>query len=359
MSLSDFDYQLPAGLIAKYPGEIRDRSRLLVVHTDGDFTEDRHFRDIIDYINPGDCLVLNDSKVLPARLNGVKASGSDESSGAKVEILLIRRVEGDIWEVMVRPGKKLRPGDCAIFKHGGHEIRAEITDFTNEGTRMARLLYEGDFIENLNAVGNMPIPPYLKRDAEEIDKTRYQTVYSQVWGSVAAPTAGLHFTEELINRLKMGGVSVASVTLHVGPGTFLPVKTENIDEHHMHFEEYSISAESAELINSCRSKGGRVICAGTTSVRAIESAARRDDETACFTVNAGHGNTDIFIRPGYAFKVTDDLITNFHLPKSTLLMLVSALYDRDKMLAVYEKAVQKGYRFFSYGDAMFITGRKN
>ncbi|MDR0425088.1 MAG: tRNA preQ1(34) S-adenosylmethionine ribosyltransferase-isomerase QueA [Clostridiales Family XIII bacterium] len=378
MLLSDFDYRLPAELIAKYPSEVRDQSRLMVIHRRSGLLEHRRFHDIASYLRPGDCLVLNDSKVIPARLLGFKAPG-----GAAVEMLLIKRVDGDVWEAMVRPGKRLRPGDRAIFAETAdsagpgqaschaaptvmpaeasetadsagprHSIEAEIIGPTPEGTRLVRLHYEGSFEDCLDAVGRMPIPPYIKRDAEEIDKVRYQTVYSGEWGSVAAPTAGLHFTEGLIGELRGAGVSIARVTLHVGPGTFLPVKSEHIDGHHMHFEEYSIPAESAAMINQCKASGGRVICVGTTSVRTLESAARGSGAAA--EIAAGKGSTDIFIKPGHSFRLPDGIVTNFHLPKSTLLMLVSAFYDRERMLSAYAEAIEEGYRFFSYGDAMLI-----
>lgn len=354
MKISDFDYMLPEELIAQKPKEKRDSSRLLVVHRDTGRTEHRHFYDIIEYLNPGDCLVLNNSKVLPARLYGIK-----EQTGAKVEFLLTKRIEGDLWETMVKPGRKLKPGDRVIFCESPR-LAAEIKDFGADGTRKVIFEYDGIFMERLEEIGNMPLPPYIERSSDSEDKERYQTVYCKDEGSVAAPTAGLHFTEELLDKAKQKGVELIYVTLHVGIGTFRPVKCDNIEDHKMHFEEYSISKESADAINRAKREGRRVISVGTTSTRTVESAAYFDENAAdeesqgCWQVRSGTGNTGIFIYPGYEFRIIDSLITNFHLPKSTLLMLISALYDREKILEIYKEAVREKYRFFSYGDAMFI-----
>lgn len=351
MKISDFDYYLPEELIAQKPADKRDGSRLLVVHRDTGEIEHRHFYDIIDYLKPGDCMVLNNSKVLPARLYGTK-----EKTGAKVEFLLIKRIEGDTWETMVRPGKRLKPGDSVIFSEKPL-LRAVIKDFGADGTRIVEFEYDGIFMERLEEIGSMPLPPYIERDSSDDDRERYQTVYCREEGSVAAPTAGLHFTEELLKKAEDKGVELVYVTLHVGIGTFRPVKCENIEEHKMHFEEYSISPESAEILNRAKREGRRIISVGTTSTRTVESAAHFDESAetgGCWQVKSGEGSTGIFIYPGYEFKMIDSLITNFHLPKSTLLMLISALYDREKILAVYDEAVKERYRFFSYGDAMFI-----
>ncbi len=343
MNISEFDYDLPPELIAQHPADKRDESRLLVVHRDTDTVEHRHFYDILDYLEPGDCLVMNNSKVIPARLFGVK-----EQTGAKVEFLLIKRREGDVWESMVKPGKKLHPGDVVSFDEAGR-LRAEITGYGEDGTRMVRFLYEGDFSQLLSEIGKIPLPPYIDRESDQEDRERYQTVYCRDEGSVAAPTAGLHFTEELLQKVREKGVRTAFVTLHVGIGTFRPVKCETVEEHRMHFEEYYIDEENAGIINETKAAGGRIISVGTTSTRTLESAA--DEEG---WVRAGSGSTGIFIYPGYRFKVVDALITNFHLPKSTLLMLISALYDREKILKIYGEAVSMRYRFFSYGDGMLI-----
>lgn len=348
MKIEEFDYHLPEELIAQKPAEKRDASRLLVVHRDTGETEHRHFYDILEYLNPGDCLVLNNSKVLPARLFGTK-----EKTGAKVEFLLIKRIEGDLWETMVKPGKRLKPGDSVLFSEKPL-LRAEIKDYGNDGTRLVEFQYEGLFMERLEELGSMPLPPYIERSSQEEDKDRYQTVYCEEEGSVAAPTAGLHFTDELLEQAKVKGVELIYVTLHVGIGTFRPVKCENIEEHSMHFEEYHISEESAAAINKAKREGRRIISVGTTSTRTVESAAYYDEAADCMQVKSGEGSTGIFIYPGYEFKIIDSLVTNFHLPKSTLLMLISALYDREKILAVYEEAIREKYRFFSYGDAMFI-----
>ena len=355
MKISDFDYNLPEELIAQKPADRRDSSRLLVVHRASGELEHKHFYDIIDYLRPGDCLVLNNSKVLPARLYGIK-----EATGAKAEFLLIKRLEGDTWETMVKPGKKLKPGDSVVFCEAPL-LKARIKDFGPDGTRIVEFEYDGIFMERLEEIGSMPLPPYIERASDTEDKERYQTVYCREEGSVAAPTAGLHFTEELLERAESKGAQLAYVTLHVGIGTFRPVKCENIEEHSMHFEEYFISEESAAVINKAKREGRRIISVGTTSTRTVESAAYFDDAApcadgsrGCWQVKAGEGSTGIFIYPGYDFKIIESLITNFHLPKSTLIMLISALYDREKILEVYEEAVKEKYRFFSYGDAMLI-----
>ncbi len=362
MKIDAFDYHLPEHLIAQKPADRRDGSRLLVVHRATDTIEHKHFYDILEYLNPGDCLVLNDSRVLPARLYGRKAQKQEgaKEPGARAEFLLIRRIEGDSWETMVRPGRRLKPGDTVCFSGEGSDLpdlpllRAKITDYGEDGTRIVTFEYEGIFMERLEEIGSMPLPPYIERPGEEEDKERYQTVYSREEGSVAAPTAGLHFTEELLRRAEEKGVELAYVTLHVGIGTFRPVKCENIEEHHMHFEEYTISGKAADQINRAKRDGRRVVSVGTTSTRTVESAAFFDEAAGCWQVREGSGSTGIFIYPGYEFKIIESLITNFHLPKSTLLMLISALYDREKILNVYEEAIREEYRFFSYGDAMLI-----
>lgn len=359
MHINDFDYELPKELIAQTPAEKRDFSRLMVVDRATGEVEHKHFYDILDYLGPGDCLVLNNSKVLPARLFGVK-----EGTGAKVEFLLTKRIEGDTWETMVRPGKRLKVGDAVNFAGSGSGsdsdgqedklFRAVVKDYGDDGTRIVEFEYDGIFLERLEELGQMPLPPYIERENNKDDRDRYQTVYCRDEGSVAAPTAGLHFTEELLAKAEAKGVKIAYVTLHVGIGTFRPVKVENIEEHHMHFEEYFVNEETAEIINETIKAGGRIVSVGTTSTRTVESAARFDEASGLWLVQPGHGNTDIFIYPGYEFKIIDALITNFHLPKSTLLMLISALYNREDILRVYKIAVEEKYRFFSYGDAMFI-----
>ncbi len=348
MHINDFDYDLPQELIAQTPAEKRDFSRLMVVDRATGNVEHKHFYDIVDYLQEGDCLVLNNSKVLPARLYGKK-----EGTGASVEFLLIKRIEGDTWETMVRPGKRLKPGDSVIFSEEPL-FRARIKDYGEDGTRIVEFEYEGIFLERLEELGKMPLPPYIERENNSEDKDRYQTVYAKNEGSVAAPTAGLHFTPELLEKAKAKGVKLAYVTLHVGIGTFRPVKVENIEEHHMHFEEYFVDEETANTINETIKAGGRIVSVGTTSTRTVESAAYFDEDCGKYLVKAGHGSTGIFIYPGYEFKIIKALITNFHLPKSTLLMLISALYNREDILRVYKIAVQERYRFFSYGDAMFI-----
>ena len=348
MRINDFDYELPQELIAQTPAEKRDFSRLMVVHRDSGEVEHKHFYDILDYLKAGDCLVLNNSKVLPARLYGRK-----EGTGANIEFLLIKRIEGDTWETMVRPGKRLKPGDAVSFSDD-KLFRAVVKDYGEDGTRIVEFEYEGIFLERLEELGKMPLPPYIERDNNSEDKDRYQTVYAKNEGSVAAPTAGLHFTPELLEKAKAKGVKLAYVTLHVGIGTFRPVKVENIEEHHMHFEEYFIDEETANTINDTIKAGGRIVSVGTTSTRTVESAAVYDEECGKYLVKAGQGSTGIFMYPGYEFKIIGALITNFHLPKSTLLMLISALYNREDILRVYRIAVEEKYRFFSYGDAMFI-----
>ena len=340
MKTSDFYFDLPQEQIAQDPLEDRSSSRLLVLDKETGEYEHRVFRDIVDYLHPGDCLVLNNTKVIPARLFGEK-----EGTGAHIEILLLKRRENDIWETLVKPGRKAKPGTKISF--GGGLLTGEVLDVVEEGNRLIRFSYEGIFEEILDQLGQMPLPPYITHQLK--DKNRYQTVYAKYDGSAAAPTAGLHFTPELLKQVKEMGVEIAEVTLHVGLGTFRPVKVENVLEHHMHSEFYMIDEEAAEKINRTRENGGRVICVGTTSCRTIESAA---DENG--RLKASSGWTDIFIYPGYRFQVLDCLITNFHLPESTLLMLVSALAGREHILAAYEEAVKQGYRFFSFGDAMLI-----
>ena len=406
MRIDDFDYELPEELIAQVPLEQRDSCRLMVLDRSKKTVEHRHFYDILDYVNPGDCLVMNDSRVIPARMYGLK-----EGTGAHIELLLIKRIEGDKWECLVRPGKRLHEGDTVILAGktdtvpAGTEAPAEgytlvngisepflahilgIHD-TDNGTRLVEFEYKGIFMERLEEIGSMPLPPYITRAAEESDKEMYQTVYSRIDGSVAAPTAGLHFTKELLKAAEDKGVRLAYVTLHVGIGTFRPVKADTVEEHKMHFEECSIDEENAEIINRTIEEGGRIISVGTTSTRTLESMAGMPMQpftlsgnkakthdadgdqsqihtSTCndpsenkprkyFRVRAGHTSTGIFIYPGYEFKIVDALITNFHLPKSTLIMLVSALYDREEILKAYNIAVEEKYRFFSYGDAMLI-----
>lgn len=340
MDLKDFNYDLPEELIAQDPLEDRSSSRLMVLHKDTGSIEHKIFRDIIDYLNPGDCLVINDTKVIPARLMGIK-----EDTGAAIEVLLLKRNADDVWECLVKPGKKARIGARIVFGEG--LLVGEIVDVIEDGNRMIKFHYEGIFEEILDKLGQMPLPPYITHKLQ--DKNRYQTVYARNEGSAAAPTAGLHFTKELLEKIKEKGVNVVSITLHVGLGTFRPVKVDKIEEHHMHTETFNISKEAADTINRTRAAGGRVIAVGTTSCRTLESAAADDG-----TIPARSGDTDIFIYPGYKFKAIDCLITNFHLPESTLIMLVSALAGRDNIMNAYETAVKERYRFFSFGDAMFI-----
>ena len=338
---SDYSFELPRELIAQDPLEERASSRLLVLDKRTGAVSHHVFRDIGDFLRPGDCLVLNDTRVIPARLLGER-----EGTGAHVELLLLKRKSGDVWETLVRPGKKCRPGTRLTFGDG--MLKAEILDTVEEGNRLVRFDYEGIFEEVLDRLGEMPLPPYITHKLQ--DRNRYQTVYARHEGSAAAPTAGLHFTKELLDRLEGKGIGIAYVTLHVGLGTFRPVKEENVLEHHMHTEHYEVSREAADTINRTKAQGGRIVCVGTTSCRTIESAA---DESGL--VQPGSGDTDIFIYPGYRFRVLDALITNFHLPESTLIMLVSALAGREHVLAAYEEAVRERYRFFSFGDAMLIV----
>lgn len=344
MKTSDFYYDLPQELIAQDPLEDRSSSRLLVLHRETGEWEHRSFRDILEYLHPGDCLVVNDTKVIPARLMGEK-----EGTGAGIEVLLLKRREGNpgetVWETLVKPGKKARPGARILF--GGGILTGEVLEVVEEGNRLIRFTYEGIFEEILDQLGQMPLPPYITHQLK--DKNRYQTVYAKHEGSAAAPTAGLHFTPELLEKIQKKGVKLAHVTLHVGLGTFRTVKVEEVTEHHMHTEFYVVEEEEARVINETKASGGRVICVGTTSCRTLESAAEADG-----TLRAGSGWTDIFIYPGYEFKILDGLITNFHLPESTLLMLVSALCGQERILAAYEEAVRQRYRFFSFGDAMLI-----
>ena len=337
---SDFYFELPQELIAQDPLEDRSASRLLVLNKRTGNIEHHTFREIINYLQPGDCLVLNDTKVIPARLLGVR-----EDTGAAVEVLLLKRKEKDVWETLVKPGKKARPGMRLVFGDG--ILTAEVLEIVEEGNRLIRFRYEGIFEETLDRLGEMPLPPYITHKLQ--DKNRYQTVYARYEGSAAAPTAGLHFTKELLCAIEEKGVDIACVTLHVGLGTFRPVKEENILEHHMHAETYQVSAEAADKINRAKENGHRVICVGTTSCRTVESAA---DENG--RLQECSGDTQIFIYPGYRFKVLDALVTNFHLPESTLVMLVSALAGREQVLHAYEEAIRERYRFFSFGDAMLI-----
>ena len=340
MKLEEFDYDLPEELIAQVPIAKRDESRLMVLNRDNETIEHKTFKDIIDYLKPGDCLVRNNTKVIPARLYGKK------DTGANVEFVLLKQIEGDIWESIVRPGNKLKPGSRVYFGDG--ILKATIVDIMEGGTRKVKFEYEGIFNEILDKIGLMPLPPYIHESLKE--KDRYQTVYAKYNGSAAAPTAGLHFTPELLKQIEEKGVKIANVTLHVGIGTFRPVKEENIEEHKMHTEHFYIKQEDVDKINETKKTGGRVIAVGTTSCRVLETIAL--EETGL--VEATEGDTGIYIYPGYKFKCIDGLITNFHLPKSTLLMLVSALAGREFVLEAYNEAVKEKYRFFSFGDAMFI-----
>ena len=340
MKVSDFNYDLPEELIAQTPLEKRDESRLMVLDRKNQTIEHKTFKDIVDYLEPGDCLVRNNTKVIPARLYGKKATG------AKIEFLLLNQIEGDVWESIVRPGHKLKPGTEVEFGDG--LLKATVLDIMPGGTRKVEFKYEGIFNEILDKIGLMPLPPYIHESLKDND--RYQTVYARYEGSAAAPTAGLHFTPELFEKLKQKGVEVANVTLHVGIGTFRPVKVENVEEHHMHSEHYYIKQEDAEKINSAKKNGKRVIGVGTTSCRVLETIADKDG-----MVKPTEGDTQIFIYPGYKFKCLDGLITNFHLPESTLIMLVSALAGKEYIMKAYNEAVKERYRFFSFGDAMFIN----
>ncbi len=343
MRTIDFDYYLPEELIAQDPLEKRSNSRLMVLDKESGDVTHRHFYDIKDYLRKGDCLVINNTKVIPARLYGNRYN--DDKIGGKIELLLLKRISDNTWEALVKPGKKARPGDKLIFGDG--LLYATVKDVVEEGNRIIEFSYDGIFEEILDQLGQMPLPPYITHELKE--KDRYQTVYAKYEGSAAAPTAGLHFTKELLEEIKAMGVNVAEVTLHVGLGTFRPVKADDILEHHMHSEYYEISQEAADLINKTKAEGGRVISVGTTSTRTLESAASSDGK-----LTAKSGWTEIFIYPGYEFKVIDGLITNFHLPQSTLIMLVSALCGRENVLRAYNIAVEEKYRFFSFGDAMLI-----
>ena len=340
MNLHDFYYELPPELIAQDPLEDRSGSRLLVLDKETGKAEHHIFREIADFLQPGDCLVINNTKVIPARL-----IGSRIGTGAKIEVLLLKRREDQIWETLVKPGKKAKPGTKISFGDG--LLTGEVLEVVEDGNRLIRFDYEGIFEEILDRLGQMPLPPYITHQLK--DKNRYQTVYAKHDGSAAAPTAGLHFTPELLHKIREKGIQIAHVTLHVGLGTFRPVKVDNIQEHHMHSEFYMVEEEQARKINETRAEGGRIVAVGTTSCRTLESAAGED---GC--LKAGSGWTDIFIYPGYEFRMVDSLITNFHLPESTLLMLVSALAGREKIMDAYEEAVREQYRFFSFGDAMLI-----
>ena len=340
MKTSDFYFDLPKEQIAQDPLEDRSSSRLMVLDKKTGDVSHHIFKDIIDFLNPGDCLVINNTKVIPARLHGLK-----EDTGAHVEILLLKRMENDTWETLVKPGKKLRPG--AMVSFGGGLLRAEILDVVDEGNRKVKFIYDGIFEEILDKLGEMPLPPYITHKLE--DKNRYQTVYAKYDGSAAAPTAGLHFTKELLEEIERKGIKIANITLHVGLGTFRPVKVDDVTQHHMHSEFYMVDEAAAEIINSTKDNGGRVIAVGTTSTRTLETVADAQGH-----VRPCSGWTQIFIYPGYAFKCIDALITNFHLPESTLLMLVSALASKEIILNAYNIAVKEGYRFFSFGDAMLI-----
>ena len=340
MKTSDFYYDLPEELIAQDPLENRSDSRLMVLDKETGAVSHHVFREIVDYLNPGDCLVINDTKVIPARLIGER-----EGTGAKIEVLLLKRKTGDVWETLVKPGRKAKPGTRIQF--GGGLLVGEVMDIVDEGNRLIRFEFEGIFEEILDQLGQMPLPPYITHQLK--DKDRYNTVYATHSGSAAAPTAGLHFTPELLKTIEEKGIDIARVTLHVGLGTFRPVKVDDVENHHMHSEFYMIDEEAAEKINRAKENGKRVICVGTTSCRTIESAA---DENG--RLKPCSGWTEIFIYPGYQFKILDCLITNFHLPESTLIMLVSALAGKENVLAAYEEAVKERYRFFCFGDAMFI-----
>ncbi len=341
MDLKEFDYYLPEELIAQHPLERRDMSRLMVLDRESGEINHKLFKDVVDYFSEGDCLVLNNTRVIPARLLGEK-----EGSGGKIEFVLLNRVSGDNWEVILRPGKKAKPGARFIFGNG--ELKAEILEVLEEGNRLVRFIYEGVFEEILDTVGIMPLPPYITEKLE--DPERYQTVYAKYNGSAAAPTAGLHFTQELLQTLKNKGVTIAYVMLHVGLGTFRPVKVEDITQHKMHSEYYSIGQEACDAINTAKRNGKKVVAVGTTSCRVLETVGKNNEGKLI----PADGWTDIFIYPGYSFKIVDSLITNFHLPESTLIMLVSSLAGREKVLNAYEVAVRERYRFFSFGDAMFI-----
>ena len=338
MKLSDFMYDLPEERIAQTPAEPRDHSRLMVVHRDSHELEHRHFYDVIDYLNPGDVLVINETRVIPARLIG------ERPTGGACEVLLLRQLAPKRWETLVKPGKKLKPGAEVIF--GGGRLKGRVLETTDVGGRIVEFECEGTFEAALDELGEMPLPPYIHEKLQ--DRERYQTVYAKQEGSAAAPTAGLHFTPELMARIRAKGIGIVPVLLHVGLGTFRPVKVENVEDHEMHSEYFEVTEEAAARINAARQRGGRIIAVGTTSVRTLESAAENG------VLLPKRGETKIFIRPGYRYQMVDALITNFHLPGSTLMMLVSALYDREHIIAAYEEAVRREYRFFSFGDAMLI-----
>ncbi|MEK6267623.1 MAG: tRNA preQ1(34) S-adenosylmethionine ribosyltransferase-isomerase QueA [Planococcus sp. (in: firmicutes)] len=345
LNIQDYDFELPEELIAQTPLLDRTSSRLLVMNKETGATSHRHFRDIIDYLDKGDTLVLNDTRVLPARLMGVK-----EDTGANIELLLLKQIEDDVWETLVKPAKKVKIGTVVSFGEG--LLRAECTGILDHGGRHFKMIYDGIFYEILDQLGEMPLPPYIREKLE--DQDRYQTVFAKERGSAAAPTAGLHFTDELLEKIRNKGVNITFITLHVGLGTFRPVSVDSIEDHEMHSEFYRITKETADLINETKRKGGRIVSVGTTSTRTLESVAQKFDGE----LQEDSGWTDIFIFPGYEFKAVDGLITNFHLPKSTLVMLVSALSSRDHILNAYNQAVDERYRFFSFGDAMFIEPQK-
>lgn len=340
MLLSQYDYHLPEELIRQTPLEKRDSSRLFVLNRKTGANEDKHFSDIIDYLNPGDTLVLNNTKVLPARLFGVK-----EETNAVIEVLLLKELEKDVWECLTRPAKRVHIGSVISFGEG--LLKFECIEEKEEGIRVFKLLYPGILLEILEELGTMPLPPYIHKELK--DQTRYQTVYAKTPGSAAAPTAGLHFTKELLDKIKEKGIDILYITLHVGLGTFRPVNVDNIEEHHMHTEYYEMNKETANLLNETKRRGGRIIAVGTTSVRTLETIRRDNPEFIEIS-----GWTDIFIYPGFEFRAVDAIITNFHLPKSTLLMLISAFAGRDRVLAAYKEAVEKKYHFFSFGDSMLI-----
>ena len=341
MKKSDFYFDLPQELIAQEPCDRRDHSRLLVIGKHSGKLEHKHFFDIVDYLTPGDCLVLNNSRVLPARIYGIK-----ENTGAKVEFLLLNNRGDDVWECIAGPGKRAKEG--SFFTFGDNVLRGEVLEVLDNGNRLVKFRYEGIFLERLNEIGEMPLPHYITHELK--DKERYQTVYAKPEGSAAAPTAGLHYTPELLQQIRDKGVKIAYITLHVGIGTFRPVKAENIEDHTMHYENYTISEEAADLINETKAAGGKIICTGTTCCRTLESAA---DENGF--VKPTSSATNIFIYPGYKFRIMDELITNFHLPESTLIMLISAFAGRENVLHAYDEAIRNRYRFFSFGDACFFT----
>ncbi len=340
MDVKDFDYDLPPELIAQDPLPDRAASRLMVLDKYTGEIQHRTFRDILDELHPGDCLVINNTKVIPARLLGVRVE-----TGAAIEVLLLKRRENDIWETLTRPGKKTRPGTELSFGDG--LLTATVLDVIEDGNRLIQFHYDGIFEEILDQLGQMPLPPYITHELK--DKDRYQTVYARYEGSAAAPTAGLHFTQELLQQIRDEGVSIAEITLHVGLGTFRPVKEDTVEDHHMHSEFYNVEPDQAAIVNEARKNGGRIVAVGTTSCRTLEAAS---DENGM--LHSGSGDTEIFIYPGYQFRIVDALITNFHLPQSTLIMLVSALAGKDHVMAAYEEAVKERYRFYSFGDAMFI-----